>query len=211
LIIIDGATAIFVTAFPPLIENYSTTSKKNDALQWASGRRWSVIGDLVTRLGKLAALGNCAIVLLSQCSTKIRPQGGAVLRSAISTKSWDSGINTRLLLFRDWLRHSGSAPQSDQHKNVRFAALLKLNGATFNSNGKAVAFQIKESGLHQIAARDPEVDPAEPLPEQRAIPILKRKREEIADSESEVEDEFGWAQEDDVLAVEDLAGESLRS
>ena len=41
------------------------------------------------------------------------------------------------------------------------------------------------------------------------IPHLKRKHDEVADSESEEEDEFGWAGDDDPLAGENLFDDHL--
>ncbi len=59
---------------------------------------------------KLAATRNCAVVLLSQCATRVQSHSrGAALTPAINASVWEQGIGSRLVLFKDWLWKSGKA------------------------------------------------------------------------------------------------------
>ena len=146
LIVVDSISAIFATAFPRVIENYDGnqgSAKKNDILQWAASRRWSVMGDLISRMGKLAAIKNLAICLISQTTTKIRPETGAVIRPAISGKAWDDGIASRILILRDWSRAiEDSLSRGEQLHGIRFAGVIKAGGISYSGMGKVVIFTI---------------------------------------------------------------------
>ena len=82
-----------------------SVKSRNDAIHWASGRRWAVISDLVAGLAKLAALRNLAVLVINQTVARVRPDTGAILLPAISSNTWDNGIQNRILLYRDWTHH----------------------------------------------------------------------------------------------------------
>lgn len=148
LIIIESVSALLATTFPRVVEAYDsklTPAKKNEPTQWASSRKWSVIGDFVTRLGKLAAIQNIAILLTSQTTTKVRAETGAVLYPAITTKAWDVGVNSRIVLFRDWPPSTkDDAVQNCQSDAVRFAAVIKAGGISRDGIGRVVPFRIEK-------------------------------------------------------------------
>jgi len=182
-----------------------STGKKNEDLQWAQGRRWSVMGDFVSKVGKLAAMRNMAILLINQTTTKVKTESGAVLRPALSSKSWDNGINIRIALFRDWLQF-GTKNQSEQEqeqvKDMRFACVLKVGSVTCQTLGRFVPFQIHEHCLQQVQTTTENNEKTTVLPI-LSSPAFKRKRAEIGDSQSEDEglgsgEEFGWADEEEI-------------
>ena len=131
LIVIDSVSTVFSLAFPrttPTDESSSPSSSshqqrqqhssssrifspprsvkiRNDAIHWASGRRWAVISDFVAGLAKLAALRNVAVLVINQTVARVRPDTGAMLLPAISYNTWESGIQNRILLYRDWTHH----------------------------------------------------------------------------------------------------------
>ncbi|MCJ1234345.1 hypothetical protein MMC14_002306 [Varicellaria rhodocarpa] len=215
IIVIDSISAVLVNAFPTAVDAYDprqAQGKRSETIQWAASRRWSVYGDLISRLGKLAAVQNLAIILISQTTTKVRADTGAVLYPSISIKAWDGGVHNRIVLFRDWLPNiETSVTQDLHHQGVRIAALIKAGSTSCDALGKIVSFTVEKHGLQEHAGYLGvcQVGPLSVLPSSQ----LKRKRDEIADSASEEEDigsdeEFGWADDDDPLVNESLADDN---
>ena len=144
LIVIDSVSSLFALAFPKRSEDAAdqAAQKKRDSTQWASGRRFAVMNDLVSKLGRLAITRNIAIIFLSQTTTKVRSDSGAYLHPAISSAGWDSIVGNRLILFRDWLEQAKDAVSSERLSNVRFAGLLRAKGVNYQGTGKLAAFTI---------------------------------------------------------------------
>ena len=154
LIVIDSVSTLFALAFPKILENadiLKTPAKKSDAVQWAAGRRWAVMGEFMSKIGRLAATSNIAILLTSQATTRIKYETRAVLHPAISGAAWDSGIGTRLVLFRDWLFRGAETPSSHREyvPGVRFAGVMKAQGITYEGVGKVITFTIEEVSCFQ--------------------------------------------------------------
>lgn len=148
LIVIEAVSTLFATAFPRAVETYDsklTPAKKNDTVHWASSRKWSVMGDFVARIGKLAAIQNIVVLLTSQTTTKVRAETGAVLYPAITTKAWDVGVNYRIVLFRDLPPSTErDAIQDCPSDAVRFAAVIKAGGVSCDGIGRVVPFRIEK-------------------------------------------------------------------
>ncbi|MCJ1368090.1 hypothetical protein MMC16_007229 [Acarospora aff. strigata] len=213
LIVVDAVSTLFATAFPRATDDLGgkqTMGKLKDTKLWAANRRSSVMGDLVSKLSKVAVTRNIAILLLNQTNTKVRADTGALLRPAISGPIWEAGISCRIVLFRDWPLYRASIERQevvDQVEEVRYAGVLKAGGIVYGDSegvGKVVAFAITDGGLRELESVSLGGD-------QGSLPILpgpslKRKRDEIADSQSEDEElgsdeEFGWM-DDDIVAGE---------
>ncbi|KAL8699283.1 MAG: hypothetical protein Q9201_006090 [Fulgogasparrea decipioides] len=201
LLVIDSVSTLFTQAFAQSdrFANSKTSGKKSDVAQWATNRRWAVMGDLIAALGKLAATRNMAVVLTSQTTTKLRTDSAALLQPAISGTAWESGITCRILLFRDW-RAAADGQSSEEARSIdpdlRYAAVTKIGGVSSDGFGDIVPFAIDNHGLHEINVSPSAIGVQEPTVPRRAS--LKRKREgdEIADSASDSEglstdDEFG--------------------
>jgi len=129
LIVIDGLSTLFDVAYQ---RNFAT-NKTSDASKWAAGRKYAVMSDLMSKLGKMAALNNIAMVLTCQTVTRLRTGASAILLPALSGLEWDNGISTQLVIFRDW-------PPSDRVKDarwqrVRFVGAIKVNGALLGGDG----------------------------------------------------------------------------
>ena len=149
LIVIDSVSTLFALAFPKILENadiLQTPAKKSEAVQWSAGRRWAVMGDFMSKIGRLAATSNTAILLTSQTTTRIKHETRAVLHPAISGNAWDSGIGARLVLFRDWLFRGAETPSSrgEYVPGVRFAGVMKAKGVAYDGVGKVITFTIEE-------------------------------------------------------------------
>ena len=144
LIVIDTISSLFTQAFPRRLDDSSKTSapmKRN--VQWASGRRWAVMNDIVTKIGKLAATRNIAILLASQMTTKIRSDTGASLYPATSGATWDNAIGNRLVIFRDWLSNNQNINKRQQDVDVRFVGVLKAKGVPQGVD-KLAAFRVNK-------------------------------------------------------------------
>jgi hypothetical protein len=142
--VIDNVSTLFATAFPKAIDNFDNNrNKKPDAVQWASSRRWALMGDFTAMLSKLATINNTAVLLLGQTSTKVRTEHGALLKPALSTKSWLENVHTRLVIFRDFL--SASTDHSPEHsgdESARIVGLVKHAGVLYASLDKVIPFKI---------------------------------------------------------------------
>lgn len=149
LMVIDCISSLFAAAFPKVNEvfdNKQTAEKRKiDAAQWAAGRRWVMLGDVISSLSKLAATKKMAILLTSQAITKITAETGATLHPSLSSSAWESGISTRIVLFRDWAFKSSKEPYRREYMSgVRFAGVLKAAGVSHAGAGKVVPFIIKQ-------------------------------------------------------------------
>ena len=186
------------------------------------------MGDLIAKLGKMAAIQNIAFLLISQAANKVQNNQAGVLYPTIQMKNWESGINTRIVLYRDWL-----PPGEDGRrvKDVRFAAVVRFGGAAVEPmmGSSIVPFIIPRTPPYHFRevpfpARTTGT-PVPVLPQEhenqqssssthtpaRTLPFLppssqqhKRKREEVADSDDEEgvglgsDEEFGWEGGEDV-------------
>ena len=135
LIVVDTVSVPFATAFPRALEEQNSgpphpsgqhggppyAARRNDALYWASTRRWALMGDLAARLAQLAATANVAVLLLSQTGTKVRTEVGTLLRPALASKAWLEGVASRLVVFRDYGR-------GGEKRAVRYVGVIKHRG-----------------------------------------------------------------------------------
>lgn len=87
-----------------------------------SARRIQLLQYVVNALQKLAATRDAAVVVLTQCATRMQAERGATLIPAINANVWEQGIATRVALFREWVWHEGQA------SGTRLAAVQKVNG-----------------------------------------------------------------------------------
>ena len=126
-----------------------------------SARRQQVIQYIIAALQKLAATRNLAVVVLTQCATRMQAERGATIIPAVNALDWDQGISTRLVLLRDWFW------QDSRASSLRFVGVQKLNGRTTEDLAQGVvAFDIisvsqkkkcgrrSEPGLRRAAGRD---------------------------------------------------------
>jgi hypothetical protein len=107
-----------------------------------SARKFLILQYLINNLQKLAATRNIAIVIFSQCVTKMRPGAGAVLIPAINTTAWEQGLGCRVALFRDW---GWDDEKGKAVNDVRLAQVTKAEGVEVpEGRSRLVAFSISE-------------------------------------------------------------------
>lgn len=201
LLVIDGLDTLVNLDYPRF---HTSTSVRPEQQKWQNGRRYALLGSVVSALNKLAILRNTAVVVTTSSSTRSRAEDGlgAALVPGIGGVEWDSGIWSRLVLFRDFSgRFVGI--QKSQGKN-----LIARDGS--GDTGTLVRFEMNASGGLQETRVEQAKDSATTRPAEQRLPVRppKRSYDEIADSEDEDVDEYGWADSDEhALAVENFAGD----
>ena len=155
LIVVDAVSSLFNLAFPKVANNpgnKQSSSRSNDVTQWAASRRWVVMGDFISKLSKLAATKNIAILLTMQTATRVYAESEMCLCPAIAGTAWDNGINARIVLFRDWLfKSAASSSPGEYEQGTRYAAVVKAGGISYEGLSKAVPFNITKVVLSQVA------------------------------------------------------------
>lgn len=100
-------------------------------------------------LQTLASTKDCAVVLLSQCATKMQSERGATLTPAINANVWEHGLSTRLVLFRDWDWVKGKA------RPLFLAGIQKVDGKTTHDAFELVsAFKIDHVSSKRFVSLD---------------------------------------------------------
>ena len=113
-------------------------SKRDDVSGPTSGaKRLQAIQFTINSLQKLAASQNCAIVVLSQCASKMQFENSSTLIPSINTTTWDQGVSSRIVLFRDWTWSRRNCT------GVIFAGVQRLDGrSTLEYVENACSFQV---------------------------------------------------------------------
>lgn len=207
--VIDGIHLIFDVAYPRYGPN--GFSNRNENTKWASSRRYSMLGTLVSSLKKLAILHDMAIIVTTGCATRVRSGSGlgAVLVPGVSGTEWDDGITNRLVLFRDFASLEDRAQGQDGNTpSRRLIGLQKVHGNAFGEAGDIgcfLPFIIDKAG-----PRDTDESVSLPTSESFSLavssPVKGRKRvhQEIADSDDDAASEYGWL-DDDAEGIIDAA------
>ncbi|QDS69367.1 hypothetical protein FKW77_004317 [Venturia effusa] len=204
LIVIESISTLFDNTYHRT--NFDRSKTQTDAQKWAAGRKFAVMGELMTRLSRLATVNSIAFLLTSQTVTRVRSGQGALLLPAISGSEWDNGVSTQLVLFRDWAPKRGTqltAEEAEKWHRLRYAGVIKVKGVAMEENGRfdtVVPFSIERDGLCELSTPSSHV--AVPILSSPARPT-KRPFEEVADSEEEAlsdDDDYGWDDEDELAA-----------
>ncbi|EXA01206.1 hypothetical protein AU210_003116 [Fusarium oxysporum f. sp. radicis-cucumerinum] len=183
LMVISSLSALVNSALPKSHDG-KATSKSNKGPS-PSAKRTQALLSIVNALHKFAATRNCAVVVLSQCATKMHSERGATLTAAVNASVWEQGISTRLVMFRDW------AWQENNLTSVFLAGLQKLDGkACQEVVENVVAFKVELDGVSQV--------PYEAL---QTFELARHKRKlgqtELEVPDSEDDEDYGWADEDE--------------
>ncbi|ROT40578.1 hypothetical protein SODALDRAFT_99941 [Sodiomyces alkalinus F11] len=140
VVIVDSLSALINHAFPKVPEDRSgakpgTSFRKRRG----SAARLQTLQYVIGALQKLAATRNCAVVVLSQCATKMQSENGATLIPSVNASVWDQGISTRIVLFQNWVWRD-NVPST-----VCFAGVQKREGALLSmAVHNAAAFRVQE-------------------------------------------------------------------
>ena len=188
LLVIDGLNTLIDLDYPRF--PFAGTAK-TEQQKWQAGRRYAVLGSLVSGLNKMAVLNNLAVAVSTGCASRTRSDSGlgSALVPGVGGGEWDSGVWTRLAVFRDF--------------GGRFVGVQKCQGRSLiprdetGETGNVICFEILESG--KIRAKEVEASAQSTGVNVLRSPAKARKRtfEEVADSEGEDVDEYGWADGDE--------------
>lgn len=139
LIVIDSISTLFDLAFHRTFV-YTGLSKKNDQEKWAANRRLAIMGDLISKIGRMAAMHDIAVLLTCQTTTRLRSGIGlgALLLPAMSSVEWDNGIATQLVLFRDWPPNDvvNLGEEKERWEKLRYAGVIKIDGVLMVEEGR---------------------------------------------------------------------------
>lgn len=183
-------------------------SAKLDAQKWAAGRRYSILGTLITSLNRLAAAHNLPVLVTTGCATRSRSEYGGPLGlvPGVGGSEWEAGIWTRAAVFRDF--------------GARYVGVQKVRGTNAAPNhvgfAKVAGFAVDGRGLAAEVGRDQ--DGGERNGDASSSPskhvgsggMTGRKRafDEVADSDDEEGiDEYGGWDELEESAMAGAAGE----
>ncbi|KAL6896470.1 P-loop containing nucleoside triphosphate hydrolase protein [Trichoderma evansii] len=188
LIVISSLSALINSSLPRSLEGKG--SKKPAKGPTQASKRLQGLQFIITTLQKLAATKNCAVVLLSQCATKMRSEQMATLIPSINTTVWEQGVSTRLVLFRDW------AWNASKSSSVFLAGLQKIDGRAAQDAVEHVsAFKVESAGIssvhYEASNSDMEVAAIAPRPKRK----LGQTDLEVPDSDDD--EDYGWADEDE--------------
>lgn len=203
LIVIDSLSASIDSEYPRGSDD--ARGAKNDTSRWTAGRRQATIADIGSRLAKLAAVHDVAFLIVSNTVTHIRAGSEASLRPALVGEGWESSVNNRIYLYRDWLPVSTTHDQRKVVEAARIALRLeKAGGAVAHDHPTTsfAAFRIIDTGLEEVNIDTMSAMSASP---ERLLPHGSRKRDRTDSDESQ---EYGW-DEDDELAAEGLVDASF--
>ncbi|KAL9488552.1 hypothetical protein ACSS6W_000829 [Trichoderma asperelloides] len=189
LIVISSLSALINSSLPRSLEGKGAKKPAKGPTQ--ASKRLQGLQFIITTLQKLAATKNCAVVLLSQCATKMRSEQMATLIPSINTTVWEQGVSTRLVLFRDW------AWNASKSSSVFLAGLQKIDGRAAQDAVEHVsAFKVESAGIssvhYEASNSDMEVAAIAPRPKRK----LGQTDLEVPDSDDDDED-YGWADEDE--------------
>lgn len=199
LIVVDSVSTLFDSTYP---RTRAVKDNKKDG-NWAAGRRYAVMNNLVSTLSKIAAIRDIPVLVTNQVTTRYRDDS-ALLAPAMAGLEWDNGIATRLVMFRDWPPDPGRLADLDdeKRKQVRYIGIVKVGGVGVREAdglGAIIPFTVGTSGLSDVDLKTVEV-PIQTLtsPTRPAT----RTYTEVADSEDELgsDEMYGWGEDDEVAA-----------
>ncbi|XP_014559035.1 hypothetical protein COCVIDRAFT_13963 [Bipolaris victoriae FI3] len=208
LVVIDSLATLVDNAYPRHTDD-RIAKNRTDQARWAAGRRFAIISELIAAFTRFAALHDLVLLITSQTITRIRGASRALLVPAISGIEWESGVSTRLVLFRDWVRHGKPTDKSDAERlqRARFAGLVKADGVALADEGgvgNVVAFTIEKNGLCDISIATNDITAPLLVPEEgRTSKRPFAEIDEDAAEEPNSDELYGWM-EDDGVATEGL-------
>ncbi|CAK7228603.1 hypothetical protein SCUCBS95973_006938 [Sporothrix curviconia] len=186
LVVIDSLSALVNSALPRTVEGKGPPLMANGKKAPSPfDKRAQVLQCVAAALERMSETRNIAIVVLTQCSSRVQTERGAALAPALNGVAWDRGITTRLVLFRDW------AWKDNRPVGGRFVGVQKLDGHESETGiDGMVAFDITETGVYE--------EHYTAVPPRSSTSVYKRKLVDAElDGRSADDDDFGWDNDDD--------------
>lgn len=203
LIVLDSLSTVVDAAYH---SNHSSATDRSDAIKWASGRRFAILGQLVNALSRVASVHNLAVLVTSHTVTRVRPNQGAMLLPALTGSEWNAGLSTQLILFRDWPPRDKSRKPEERElwARLRYIGLIKINGRLCVEEGQfetVVPIAIGHSGLQELRMPPERLEvPISSSPGRRAKRPFDQYKGSDDDDSHGSDDEYGWDDEDEIVA-----------
>ncbi|PNS14640.1 DNA repair protein rhp55 [Sphaceloma murrayae] len=199
LLVLENIHVPLETSYPRTVPSHPGTSS-SDA-KWAANRRYAVIGSLISALRKLAVGHGIAVVVTSNAVTRGREKGeGAVLVGAVGGVEWERGVGARIVCFRDYRRGDhGVDLDGAGWRDGWYFGLTKVAGRMVGEGdgevGVVVAVEIGDGGVRECAGGQRGTRVVSPVKVK-----VKRKIDEVEDSDDELGSEYGWDEGDEIAA-----------
>ncbi|KAI9670973.1 MAG: hypothetical protein M1831_005058 [Alyxoria varia] len=157
LVVIESISSLLEAAYPPE-SSYGPRvfhKTKQGRMITQRERLGAVVSDVSESLMRIAAMHNIVVMVSNHMITKVRSSAQAVLRPPIAGQDWESAMNLRIMIYREWGQDNGHHYNQPLHRRaspraVRFAYAMKVNGSTASikdgQNG-LLAFVINDSGI----------------------------------------------------------------
>ncbi|TWU76585.1 hypothetical protein ED733_007995 [Metarhizium rileyi] len=187
LMVISNLSALINSSLPKSIDGKIGPS--GNKRPTASTKRLQGLQFIIHALQKLAATKKCAVVVSSQCGTRMQSEHGATLVPAVHASVWEQGISTRIVMFRDWAWKDGKLT------SIFMAGLQKLDGKSGCDAIERVApFSITRTGVARVEcdASNAPVEPADVVQPKRKLDQVDL---EVPDSQDD--EDYGWADDDE--------------
>lgn len=116
LIVIDSLATLIDAAYPRTVDVEARDVQKGYHSGASSNHRQDFIASIASKLVNLAAVNNLVVIVTNPVVTRIKREGNALLRPALSGQAWESAVTLRFALFRDWAydteKHQTHVPTS---------------------------------------------------------------------------------------------------
>ncbi|KAG8425222.1 hypothetical protein J3458_001950 [Metarhizium acridum] len=187
LMVINNLSALINSSLPKSIDGKA--GPKGNKGPTPSTKRLQGLQFIINALQKVAATKNCAVVVSSQCATRMQSEHGATLVPAVNASVWEQGISTRVVMFRDWAWKNGTLV------SIFVAGLQKLDGKSgHDAIERVAALNITRAGVERVEcdASNAPVEPADVVGRKRK---LEQTDLEVPDSQDD--EDYGWADDDE--------------
>ena len=175
LFIIDDLSNYITSHFPRSSRPNQASTPSNvladKQASRASSRRFNILSSLSSGLTRLASSRHIAVVLLSNVTVSIKNGERALLRSALSGQMWDTAIDTRIVLYRDFPpERLNDRLNAQERKGWRVAGVIRAGGKDVLRPG--VGFVIEDGGLRELGISGLSKTPASVKEAEAQIPNI---------------------------------------
>ena len=153
LLIVDDLSNYITSHFPRSSRPHQGSTPSNimadKQASRASSRRFNILSSLSSGLTRVASSRHIAVVLLSNVTVSIKNGERALLRSALSGQMWDTAIDTRIVLYRDFPPELlNDRLHAQERKGWRVADVIRAGGKDVLRPG--VGFLVENGGLREL-------------------------------------------------------------
>lgn len=211
LLVIDNLSSLIDHDYP---RHPYATNQRTEQQKWQAGRRYAILGTLTTALNRIATIRNLAVLVTTGCNRHTRGEDGLspILAPGVGGLEWDAGIWSRIVLFRDFTGRFAGV-QKAQGRSLRPADPVAEVGAILRFEIDASSGGILEpafSPAGNLGNQDTSVLPSPVKKPPISSPLqIRRKRpfDEVADSDDEADDDYGWLEADENAALTEIVAE----